>query len=74
MLGVKIVVLVLVISFVWHVVVNAMANAADPVTKIRLLDRSDPGPWWYTLDGFLIIVDLLGLVYIVAYFLFVFFK
>lgn len=74
MLGVKIVILILVISFVWHVIVNAMVNTSDTATKVRIFNRSDPGPWWYTLDGFLIIVDLLGLVYLAAYFLFVFLK
>ena len=73
MLGVKIVIMLIVVSLVWHVITNAMINGSDPVNRMKILDKTDPGPWWYTFDGFLILLDLFGLIYIGAYFLFVYF-
>ena len=74
MLGVKIIIMIMVISIVWHIIVNAMISGSDPATRMKILDKKNPGPWWYSFDGFLILVDLFGLIYIAAYFLFVFIK
>lgn len=73
MLGVKIILLLFVISFVWHIITNAMSKTLDPETKLKMT-HSSYSPWWYLLDGLLILIDLFGLIYIAAYFLFVFIK
>ena len=70
MLGVKIVLLLFVISFVWHIITNAMCKSANLKTMVQI---ADPTPWWFLLDGFLIILDLFGLIYLACYFLFVYF-
>ena len=76
MLGVKIVILLIVISFVWHILVKAMICGMNPIEKTKLIQSQAEGkmPWWYILDGFLVLACLLGLIYIAAYLLFVFLK
>ena len=74
MLGVKIFLLVFVISFVWHVITQAVLKNSDAKTLLKVKDTKEIGPWWFFLDGFLILVDLFGLVYIAVYFLFVYFR
>ena len=76
MLGVKIVILLVVITFVWNILVQAMIRGMNPIEKIKLMQSQAEGkmPWWYILDGFLVLICLLGLIYLAAYFLFIFLK
>lgn len=74
MLGVKIVIMLIVITIVWNILTKALVGSMNAQDKIELLKAKGKMPWWYVLDGYLILIDLLGLIYVAAYFLFVYFK
>lgn len=72
MLGVKIVVLLMVISFVWNILVKSVIRGMSPTEKAEFLQKiaESKSPWWFALNGFLILAWLLGLIYTAVYFLF----
>lgn len=67
--GVKIFLFLIVVTIVWGVLVKATLNMTD---KKKLAEWLVTGtrPWWYLALGYLILIDLVGLLYIATYFLF----
>ncbi len=67
--GVKIFLFLIVVTIVWGVLVKAVLNGTDK-TKLGEWLVTGYRPWWYLTLGYLILIDLVGLLYIATYFLF----
>lgn len=68
MIGVKITVLMLVITVIYSFVVRGVASNEDPVTKMKMLNGIYPT--YVIVGGILVIVIIIGIMYSTIYLLF----
>lgn len=64
--GVKVFIFLFVITFVWGVLVKAMVRS-NPMCL-----EGGKDPWWFVFLGYLILADLIGIIYIAIYLIFIY--
>ena len=69
MILVKLTALLIVVTFIVRFFVKVAIDNASLTTKARILNGKYP--WYYFLLGTLIILDFMGIIYTVVYFLFI---
>ena len=69
MLGVKITVLLVVVTAIWIFVARSLFRGEDMQTQVDLM-FTDETTWYITIGGLLVIASIIGIIYSTAYLLF----